>query len=61
MIKTIKMFFKNNFFTIAEINKRYSKPSIKITKPVRFALLCLRIYLFVLVGLLVYKFFTLVR
>jgi hypothetical protein len=61
MVKTIKYFFKNNFYKISEINKKYSEPSIKITKPVRFALLALRIYLFILVGLLVFKFFTLLR
>jgi hypothetical protein len=59
MFKTVKLFFKSKFYKISEINKRYSKPSIKITKPVRISLFCLRIYLLVLVGLLVYKFITL--
>ncbi|MDD5675311.1 MAG: hypothetical protein PHC61_14165 [Chitinivibrionales bacterium] len=59
MFNAIKLFFKSNFYKISEINKRYSKPSIKITRPVRIALFCLRVYLLVLVGLLVYKFVTL--
>ena len=46
---------------IAEINKKYAKPKIKMTKGVRIALLGLRIYLLVLVSLLIYKFITMVR
>jgi hypothetical protein len=41
---------------VREINKRYSKPSIQMTPFVRISLLFLRVYLFLLVGLLVYKF-----
>jgi hypothetical protein len=41
---------------VREINKRYSKPSIKITPFVRISLLFLRFYLFLLIGLIVYKF-----
>ena len=43
-----------------EINTRYSKPSIAMTPLVRVCLLFLRFYLFLLVGLLVYKFVTVV-
>jgi hypothetical protein len=49
------------FRQIREINKRYAKPTIKITPMVSLALLVLRIYLIVLVVILAYKFFTLVR
>jgi hypothetical protein len=46
---------------IADINRKYAKPKIKMTKGVRFALLMLRLYLIILVCLLVYKFVTLVH
>jgi len=46
---------------IREINKRYSKPSIQITPLVRICLLFLRFYLFFLVGLLIFKFVTVVN
>jgi len=46
---------------IKEINKKYSKPRLKTTPLVRAALLALRIYLIMLVIILIYKFYTLVR
>jgi hypothetical protein len=48
--------FQSLIAQVREINKRYSKPSIQITPFVRISLLFLRFYLFLLVGLLVYKF-----
>ena len=42
--------------TIAEINRRYHVPRIGMTRPVRLALMALRVYLLFLVGLMVYKF-----
>jgi len=41
---------------IREINQRYSKPHIEMSRAVKLSLLSLRIYLFVLVGLILYKF-----
>lgn len=49
-------FIKKWFDKIKEINKKYSTPRIKMTKPVKFALFMLRLYLILLVLLLVYKF-----
>jgi hypothetical protein len=46
---------------ISAINKKYATPHIKTTPAARAALLFLRVYLLALVGLLVYKFITLVR
>ena len=46
---------------IREINRRYSKPRIKLSRSTKLALLMLRIYLLTLVILLGYKFFTLLR
>jgi hypothetical protein len=46
---------------IHEINKKYEKPRITMSRGVRAALLFLRVYLILLVALLVYKFWTLLR
>jgi len=48
------------FRIIREINRKYAKPRIKMTKWVKIALLGIRLYLIVLVIILVYKFITLV-
>ena len=44
---------------IRGINRRYSKPRIRMSRSVRFALLMLRVYLLILVILLAYRFMTL--
>jgi hypothetical protein len=44
--------------TIREINRKYANPTLKTGKGVKFALLVLRLYLILLVGLLFFKFFT---
>jgi hypothetical protein len=46
---------------IYNINKKYSKPRLKMTPLVRFSLLALRLYLIILVIILSYKFYTMVR
>jgi hypothetical protein len=46
---------------VGEINRKYSKPRLKMTPLVRFSLLALRVYLIVLLIILVYKFYTLVK
>jgi hypothetical protein len=44
---------------IHEINRKYEKPRIKMSRGVKIALLFLRLYLVLLVVLLGYKFWTL--
>jgi hypothetical protein len=56
MIKALARFFKR----IHEINMKYAKPGIQMTRLVAISLLVLRLYLIVLVALLVYKFILLV-
>jgi len=46
---------------VHSINTKYSKPRLKMTPLVRAALLALRLYLIMLVIILIYKFYTLVR
>jgi hypothetical protein len=46
---------------IREINRRYATPHIRTTRMVRICLLLLRAYLIVLVGLLAYKFLSILR
>ncbi len=44
---------------IREINTRYAKPKVEMSPVIKFSLTGLRLYLFVLVMLLLYKFITL--
>ena len=46
---------------IREINRRYATPHIKTTRMVRVCLVVLRCYLIVLVGILIYKFISILR
>jgi hypothetical protein len=46
---------------IREINRRYATPHIKTTRMVTVCLMVLRCYLILLVGILVYKFVSLLR
>ncbi|MGO9612316.1 MAG: hypothetical protein ACLPX5_04715 [Dissulfurispiraceae bacterium] len=57
----IKAFFRHNYAKIRQINERYATPNIEMSKWVKLSLLSLRFYLIFLVGLLVYKFITLLR
>ena len=59
--KYIDNFISNNFGRIIEINQKYSTPKIEMSLPVRISLIALRFYLFFLVGLLIYKFITLLK
>jgi hypothetical protein len=54
-------FLAKHLSKFTEINKKYAKPQITMTPMVRIALLGLRIYLIILVMVLVYKFYTLIR
>jgi hypothetical protein len=45
---------------IREINTRYAKPKVEMSPAIKFSLTGLRLYLFVLVVLLLYKFITLI-
>jgi len=60
LVKPIGRFFKNSFAQVAEINKRYAVPRIKTSKAVKLSLLMLRLYLILLVGILFFKFYTIV-
>ena len=53
-------FFREQREKIREVNRKYSKPRLKMTPMVKFALLALRIYLITLVIILFYKLYTLV-
>ena len=46
---------------IREINQKYSKPRIQMSRPVKIALLALRLYLVFLIIMLLYKFITLIH
>ena len=54
-------FFKDTLTTVKSINRKYAQPQIKMTPLVKVSLLALRLYLIFLVGILVYRFITLLR
>ncbi len=54
-------FFSQIFSAVREINKKYAVPQLKTSRAVRFALLCLRLYLILLLVLLFFKFFTTIK
>jgi hypothetical protein len=58
IVSRIQKFFAEWFSKIRDINVKYANPVLKTGRGARVALLCLRIYLIVLVGILFYKFFT---
>ena len=57
----VRYFLKRWRKAIKTINKKYSKPRLKMTPLVKFSLLALRLYLIMLVIILSYKFYTMVR
>jgi len=58
LVQSIGTTIAGHIEKIREINRRYAAPRIKMSTAVRVSLLTLRIYLIVLVGLLAYKFIT---
>ncbi len=60
-VTRIKIFVKNRSAKISEINRKYANPRIHTSGGVKFALLMLRIYLFVLIAILFFKFYTLLH
>ena len=57
----IMEFFESARDAVREINHKYKKPHITMTPAVLFSLGLLRFYLLFLVGLLVWKFFTMLH
>ncbi len=60
-LRARKGVFRRIMTPFIEITRRYHTPDIKTTKTVRVALLLLRIYLILLIGILVIKFITMVK
>jgi hypothetical protein len=56
-MRTLKQFINK----IREINLRYAKPQVEMSRAVSFSLTVLRIYLFLLVLLMIYKFVTVIK
>jgi hypothetical protein len=54
----IRNFIQHNYTKVRDINKKYATPNIEMSGAVKFSLLFLRFYLIFLVGLLIYKFIT---
>ena len=58
LVHSIGSMIAGHVAKVREINRRYATPRLQMSHTVRLALLMLRLYLFVLVGLLAYKFIT---
>jgi hypothetical protein len=61
LVAKAKMFFTKRFSVISEINRKYARPRIKMTRMVRWSLLLLRLYLIILLLILAYKFILIVQ
>jgi len=46
---------------VKTVNRKYAKPQIEITPFVKVCLVTLRFYLFILIGLMIYKFIITVQ
>ena len=57
----IRKVYRDMVHSVREINRRYATPHIRTTRMVRMCLLLLRCYLMLLVGILVYKFISILR
>jgi hypothetical protein len=57
----LKNILSSSYAKIREINKKYETPSIEMSRWVKLSLLILRLYLFTLIGLTLYKFITLLK
>lgn len=60
VMERIGKFIREFTGKIHSINQRYATPKIKLSGGAKFALLLLEIYLIVLVGLLGYRFWTII-
>jgi len=61
LLRLLGKSFKSRFYTLGEINRKYSKPRIHTSRMVSFSLVLLRIYLVIMVIILLYKFITIVK
>ena len=57
----LKNFLRYNLNRVRIINEKYATPRIHMSGMVKFSLLSLRLYLILLVGLLIFKFISLLR
>ncbi len=57
----IRKLFLTNIEKIREINRKYSERELEMSRTVSVTLLFLRLYLIFIIGLLVYKFISLLR
>jgi hypothetical protein len=57
----LKNFLRYHLNRVRIINEKYASPRIEMSGAVKFSLLILRLYLILLVGLLIFKFITLLQ
>lgn len=60
-MKLLASIYGSMVSSIRDINRKYATPEIRVTPLVKVSLLLLRLYLLLLVGLLIYKFVSVVN
>ena len=53
--------FENLATSVREINQKYAKPRIQMTPFVKICLFSLRVYLITLIGIMIFKFITVLK
>ncbi len=57
-MKKIFNIFRGFFTAVRDVNRKYKQPHIRMTRTISFALFMLRLYLFFIVAILLYKFIS---
>lgn len=60
-MKFILNIFRSMAVQVKTVNEKYRKPEIEMTPFVRVCLIGLRVYLFTLIGLMLYKFIVIAK
>ena len=53
--------FENLVTSVREINRKYARPRIEMTPFVKICLFSLRLYLILLIGIMIFKFVTVLK
>ncbi len=60
-MKKLSNFIRNTVTQVRAINREYAVPQIEMTLFTKICLMGLRLYLFALIGLMIFKFITFVK
>jgi hypothetical protein len=60
-MNVLKVVFTSLVTGVKTINRKYAEPQIEMTSFVKVCLVTLRLYLFLLIGLMIYKFIITIK